>query len=403
MSSLKSTAPLLLAASLALVGCEHPTAPEARARVEKTESQLLSGDYGQMQAGISDLFMSASYYGGSNNPYVPSAPITVSRNGEMLSMRGTVVERVYVPPAGSGARPLIRRAVMGWTTMDAEQLQQRLLVMFSSDSLSEVNVPRAGIARPWSPEERFDRNGFVLTVDPGDRQHWFGVEGTLTIRDGARTGTCPYSARYAEGSSSIVELQWDSTFKAGCEARTYPVAMTAFVEHGDPEFRDIGSRIAPRRETLRMLPAELPGVRIVFACKGQGPPADPYPCSDYFGFWRDNDQFAESLGVDLRAMKQGFSGLAQVVDSGSGPDYRIKPGGYDVPVSFTIRSPSGEVLKHVTEVRASDALAAALFYDFPRRQGLKARVIAPSSVLGAGHSPYTMIVADVEFLKFDDR
>lgn len=402
MSSLKSTAPLLLAASLALVGCEHPTAPEARARVEKAESQLLSGDYSQMQAGITDLFLAAAQYGVPGNPFVPSAPITVSRDGEMLPMRASVVERVYLPPVGSGGRPLVRRAVMGWTTMDEQHQEQRLLVMFSGDSLSAIRTPRASLIIPGSAAGRYERNGFVLTVDPGDRLPWFGAEGTLTILDGARTGICPYSAPRSGYSSGIVELQ-DSTKKVECEARAYPVAMTAFIEHGDPEFRDIGSRIAPRRETLRMLPAELPGVRIVFACKGQGPPADPYPCSDYFGFWRDNDQFAPSLGVDLRAMKQGFSGLAQVVDSGSGPDYRIKPGGYDVPVSFTIRSPNGEVLKHVTEVRASDALAAALFYDFPRRQGLKARVIAPSSVLGAGHSPYTMIVADVEFLKFDDR
>jgi hypothetical protein len=376
-----------------------------RASVEKTEANLLSGDYAQLQAGISDLFWAATYYSapGGGGRYVPSAPITLNRNSVPEPLRATVVERVYRPPAGSGGRPFVRRAVMAWTVVPENRHDlQRLLVMFSSDSLSEVKRPRADVARVGALASRYHRNGFVLSIDPGSRIPWFGTEGTLRIRDGERTGICPYSAPFASGASAIVELQ-DTAMKVACEARSYSVEMLAFVERGDPESRDLGSMLTkPRRETLRTLPAQVPGTRIVVQCTGSIAPEEPLPCFDYFSFWRDDDQFAPSLGVDLAAMKERENDvLRQVIDSGSGPDYRIQRGGYSVPVSYSIRTAGGDLVRHVDKVYIrSDELANRILSDFPWRQGSRVRVIAPYGSLEAGHSPYSMVVMDAEFLRF---
>ncbi len=82
MSSRPFVAAVLLAFAAA---CDHPTAPDVQAAAEKTEIQLASGDYTQVESGLVDLFQLASMYGsayhGSTHPLVPTAPATFVRNG----------------------------------------------------------------------------------------------------------------------------------------------------------------------------------------------------------------------------------------------------------------------------------------------------------------------------------
>jgi hypothetical protein len=368
--------------------------------VEKTEMKVISGDYMQLQSGISTLFEQAAYYAtpAGGGRFVPSELAPVIRNGAHEPYHATVVERVYVPPEGSGALPYSRFTVLAWTTADERGIARRLVVMFAGDSLSHVTPPTAASISGFADVQR--KPGYVLTADGLDRRAWYGVEGEIFIRPRPRTGDCPYEGMKRH-ASAIVELQMDSTAGLLCETRAYDAKMAAFIERGDPAQRDIMSRIRPIRETLRLPESTIPGVRIVTRCTAKLDPA-AMGCWDYWSFWRSGAQFDESLAVDLSQMRYDGSQLVQVIDSGSGPDYREMPGGYDVPISYTIRSYDGRVLASKTRTTPqteANVPAGLIAATLPQRVGARYRIIRNGLV--AGESPFDMQVLDVTFLPHD--
>lgn len=392
--SMRHSTPILFVLFLAAAACEHPTAPEARAAVEKTEIQLASGDYTQLAAGMSTLFDMAAYYAepAGGGRFVPTAFVPVVRDARKAPYRATIVERVYLPPDGSGGRPFSRFTLVAWNDPDPSGRRQ-LVAMFTSDSVSELRVPgEAAVAQGAFGNTR-RRSGFALTVDQADRRTWFGTQGRMLIRTAERTGDCPYAGEKRH-SSHLRELQDDST--AMCEARRYDASLIAFIERGDPSRRGVLAPLAPVRGTLRIEEASVPGVRILTKCKGTGP-GEPFGCFDRWSFWRSDDQFAPRLGVRLDSMRLSGEHLVQVLDSGSGPDYRLERGGYDVPLSYVVRRFDGTVLHQRDRATPStDAVVGPfLARDVPQRIGARYRFVV--SGLIAGERPLSMQVVELTF------
>jgi hypothetical protein len=397
MSPHRSTARLVIALSLAAAACDRPTAPQARDAVEKTTAQLASGDFGQLDAGLSTLFQMASYYGTSagGGRFVPAAHLTIVRNGEASVYRATVVERVYLPPEGSGARPLSRFTILAWNGEDTSRSRQ-FVVMAGSDTATPVAIPSAeNYVEGASPLQR-SKPGMVLTANQADRRAWYGAEGTLRMVPGEKTGGCPYEGN-ARHYSAIVELQ-DTTLKLMCETRSYTAAMAAFIERGDPSRRDALARIAPLRETLRLPESEIPGVRLVTRCTGS-PMTDARGCWETWSFWRSNDQF-DSLDVNLdRFLPQQEGDMMEVADSGSGPDYRKELGGYDPPLRYRIRMWDGRLVREVERATGqTDPLMQRYAYRLPQRVGASYRILTQAPSLVPGTSPYSMALLEITFL-----
>ena len=380
--------------------CEHPTAPDVQAAAEKTEVKLASGDLSQIESGLADLFMLASNYGsayhGSTHPLVPTASAEIVWNAEFEPYRSTVIERVYLPPENSGARPVTRFSVIGWSDADTAH-RRRLVVMMATDTVAPILIPRGG--------KTFDnriRSGFTMTVDQADRRVWYGTQGEVRIRAGDRIAECPYKEKdvYVSG---VVELQ-DSTRRPACETRQYVASMAAFVERGNPEQRTLAEAVRPIRETLRMIESSIPGVRLVARCVGD-PLKDPMPCFDYWSFWRDNAQFDSTLAVDLSSMKRDGDEMVQVIDSGSGPDYHQVLGGYDPAYSYRTWSADGRLVTEVarTTIFAGDGAVyngvREIAFQRPWREGARYRIVGNARKLGhRDASPYAMAVLEVTFL-----
>jgi hypothetical protein len=385
------------------VACEHPTAPDVQAAAEKSEIQLASGDYSQIEAGLVDLFMLATMYGsnyyGSTNPLVPTAPATIVRSGVEAPFRSTVIERVYLPPEQSGARPVTRFSLIGWSDADSQHLR-RLVVMVGGDTVAPVVLPRAD---SWVSTA--SRSAFTVTTDQADRRVWYGTEGELRIRAGPRTADCPYEGK-AVYVSGMVELQDSTKRRPACETRQYQASMAAFIERRTSGRSSVIDAIRPPiRETLRLVESSVPGVRLVARCTGQFE-KDPMPCFDYWSFWRDNDQFDPALGVDLSAMKRDGDDLVQVIDSGTGPDYHEVFGGYDPPYSYRTWSADGKLVSDVARttiqsVDASSPYNGVREIAFQRlwREGARYRVVTNARKIGhRDASPYSMGVLEVTFL-----
>ena len=398
----RRTLAVTIALSLA-AACEHPTAPEAREAIEKTTEQLASGDYMQLEAGLSTLFDMASYYGtkAGGGRFVPSTFVPIIRNAEHAPYRATVIERVYLPPEGSGARPFARFTLLAWTGGDTAR-SRKFVAMSSTDSVSLVEIPQpAHFVEGASPTAR-SKPALVLTADQADRRAWYGTQGKLTMRVAERTGGCPYegNARY---SSAIIELQ-DTTVKLLCETRRYDATMAAYIERGDPSRRDALTRITtPLRGTLRMPESSIPGVRLVTKCTGAAM-KDARGCWETWSFWRSNDQFAESLGIDLdRFEVQPEGDYMQVADSGSAPDYHHVMGGYDPPLRYSIHSWDGTLVRMVPRTTVqSDPLMQNYGQRLPWRVGGRYRIITRAPGLIPGASPYSMAVLEIAFLPHTD-
>jgi hypothetical protein len=398
-----SSRPFVVALLLALVAaCEHPTAPDVQAAAEKTELKLVSGDYMQIESGLVELFELASYYGmTSETParqLTPTASSLVVRDAREAVYHSTVVERVYVPPEGSGGKPVTRFSLIGWSEASNDQHSRRLVVMVGGDTVSPVIIPRGD-----STVGSRGRSAVIVTADQADRRVWYGTEGVLRIRVGARTADCPYKDADV-GRSGMVDLQ-DSTKRPMCETRNYEASMAAFIERGDPMRRTLADAVRPRRETIRLVEGTIPGVRLVARCTGTFE-KDPYPCFDHWSFWRDNDQFAPDLHVDLSAMKREGDEMVQVIDSGTGPDLREVRGGIDPPYSYRAWSAAGTLIRE--EARASIFSGAStnppdgvreIAFQRKWREGARYRIVGNARKLGDRNaSPYAMGVVEIAFL-----
>jgi hypothetical protein len=397
MSTHRCTALLILALSLVATGCDHPTAPGARDVVEKATAQLASGDYMQLEAGMSTLFDMASYYGtgAGGGRYVPSIHVPIVRDALHEPYRATVIERVYLPPEGSGARPHTRFTILAWTGDDTAR-SRKFVAMSSSDTVSPLEIPRpANFVEGAAPLTR-SKPGMVLAADQADRRAWYGTEGTLRIEVRERTGGCPYEGM-ARHYSAIPDLQ-DTTVKMLCETWSYDATMSAFLERGDPSRRDVMTRINPLRGTLRLPRVTVPGVRLVTKCVGM--PTDPRGCWERWAFWRSNDQFAESLRIDLDKFKTQPEGdLMEVADSGSGPDYRMVLGGYDPPLRYTVWTWDGRRVRDVARTTGqSDPLMQSYAYRLPQRVGARYRILVHAPGLVPGAPPYSMALLEITFL-----
>jgi hypothetical protein len=176
-----STAAVLLSMSphriflICLLGvaaaCDHPTAPQAREAAERTDAKLTSGDFGQLESGLWELFDIATSYGsayyGSTHPANPTSYSAVSRNGIVAPYRTTAIEQIYLPPEESGAMPASRFTIIGWSDADSAQ-RRRLVVMLTSDSLAPIRIPLPGT----TANTRL-RGAFALTADQANRRTWY--------------------------------------------------------------------------------------------------------------------------------------------------------------------------------------------------------------------------------------
>jgi hypothetical protein len=148
--------------------------------------------------------------------------------------------------------------------------------------------------------------------------------------------------------------------------------------------------------------ATVPGVRIVTQCTGKEPPSgDPFDCFDYWAFWRSDDQFAPELGVHLDSLRYDAAGFfMQVVDSGTGPDYRTVMGGYNPPLAYTLKAWDGTLLRENARSTAQgDSIVSFIAANLSQRVGARYRIV--STPLVPGLPPAAVTVLDLKFLPFD--
>ena len=389
--------------TIGCLGCDKVTGPQARDIVERTEKRLLSGDYATLQRGLRDLTDVAMYYGygnHNNNRHIPIGQFSILRDGQLVSMMATVVERVYLPQPGSGGRPSVSRWVLAWEVDSTDRATDRwrLVVLISSDTVSSLAVP--GI-QPTNGTRRFERSGFVLNVDPGDRRAWYSTEGALSITGGALTGPCPYTGTSAKEMTGIAEIS-DPMNTFSCDTRAYSVSVASLLERGDPSNRHSLDNLIPATGTLTAATQMVPGVRFETQCSAvrRGPDV----CWDYLAFWRDNAQFAANFGIDLAQMRQTSSNntLWQVLSPGTGPDYRVEPRVYDLPVRYTISTAAGEpmVRRDKATVHTDSLLHGLPIQDIPQRVGSRVVMITPAIHFDRGANPYSMAVIEIVFLPF---
>lgn len=391
----RSLAAALFAVSLS--ACEHVSAPQARDAIEKTEAQVLKGNFEAFDGPLGGLIvesrMKAHAAGAGNyqdlSPRIPSGRLVVIRDGRDVDYIATVLERVYAPSPGSGGRPLIRRTLMAWAADSSEEV----LVIASEDSIATVALPVSQRLEAGSTERLYGRLAYVIR-SPGRRQPAsFGNRGSVELRGTSRDGPCPRGVIGVYGN-----LPTDST--VNCASSWTTVRGHAVLQHGNPENPDVLSLPHPNQESVDIRSQDVPTVRLTTHCR---PGVFVRHC-ETMGFWRDDAQFSRGLGIDVSQLRnddqlprvksaepvsQRRPGYVwQELDAGSGSEV-LCCASYHGPVRYRFLTPTGAVISSGTPSRAADdSLLTRLQVQVYLREGTRLVFVANAGIvawLTTGH------------------
>ncbi|MEP6493332.1 MAG: hypothetical protein ABJF01_11680 [bacterium] len=376
-----------------LAGCDRPTVPTARDGIQNAQRTVPDGNGGSTNFQLAMLLQAVNNEGFTPKNH-PTDTVVVERNGDALRLVATVVEHVYLPSPGIGARPYARRTVLAWNWAE-----KRGLVLMSEDPHSDIALPTRQYTDRWEMGSLFEHRGFVLQSEPNGKEAWFGRDGQLEIKNGTTTGPCPFSSKIAgyEAGLRKGELPPDMT----CETVRYPVSASTTLERGDPNNRSPLEDLIGHHPSLRLDEQMISGVRFVTKCPTTFRGEVPVGCN-VMNFWRDNTQFAPQLGVDLVRMHSRQDYLYwQEVASGSGRLYTAVPMMMAGPVQFTLYGADGRVLLERTarSVENDSTLRQVIMIaSLPLRVGYHGRIVAPARRFGLAADPYAMSVLDFVLL-----
>ena len=125
--------------------------------------------------------------------------------------------------------------------------------------------------------------------------------------------------------------------------------------------------VASSSTTLRILPQDVPGTRIVTHCPETIEEAKAITgCMTRLNFWRSQTQFAPELGVDVNRIKRtvGNTGYVQYWIAGSGPTIDCCSQ-FAGAVKYTVFTAAGQIVRHVdSTIAASDSALKKLGIDW---------------------------------------
>jgi hypothetical protein len=184
-----------------------------------------------------------------------------------------------------------------------------------------------------------------------------------------------------------------------CETAAYRASLNATVTRGDPFGSALLAQITNRTATVRIDPADVPGIRLVTQC-----PANPKPtshsmeCVSRLAFWRERSQFAPQLGVDFSRMRDSNQVKWQEIERGSGP---LVPCcfSYNGSVRYRLSLPDGRMLRerHVTDA-TRDSVLQFHAWGIPLHAGSRVLMLVPSAPYTEDHNQYGIAVLDVTLL-----
>jgi hypothetical protein len=384
-----------LVLGLLAAACDRPTAPQVRDAVEKAQTELMTGVFQQRSV---QQYQQIQYALERTNWY-PKGLVEVERGGRPERYVATVMERVYLPPAASGAAPYVRRMLIAW---DAEA--HRGIVLASDDSDATITFPSPALNYPTNPSRLWQRIAFATQIESGSGDAWYASEGALTFRLGPVSGPC---TRLKYGGDFGFPFTERETKKADiCQEVSYRVSAAAVLEHRSP---DKGPGVLDRWTTskvnVRLPEATVPGIRIITQCpEWDGKSIEMVGgCMNVFDFWRDQSQFAPELGVDLSRMTEVGTNNGLFMQHwivGTGPEFQCCERMVNVPVRYTISLPNGTVLRKVeTNDPGKDTILTRVRF---LRLGAAVREGSRTLVFGQGlgmiHNQYTPLLLDLSIL-----
>jgi hypothetical protein len=199
------------------------------------------------------------------------------------------------------------------------------------------------------------------------------------------------------------EVQMDSLGRMTCDARSYDVSLNALIIAGDPEHPSTLQALAAKQaNSVRFLPARLPGVRLVTQCVMEGATLDDaHGCWWPLAFWASDDQFDPSLGVHIAAMQStqhdeiNANELIQVMAEGSGPSV---PSLVAPRVSVLVRTADGEVLYRQPSLPLDTPIVSGLVdLAAPERPGKKVRILTWARRFDRSAPSAKAVIVDMEF------
>jgi hypothetical protein len=312
------------------------------------------------------------------------------------------MEHVYLPTAGSGGAPYIRRMLMAF-----DPDSHREFAFESDDTVSTIVSPAAytAIARGLNGLDKYWGNvGFAVQLEEHNAEIWVGTTGNLEIAADARTGACSHS-----DLSSVMGFPFIDTPAPGgdtCQEMAYQVETSATLEHRNAKGqRDLLDRLTGRHITIHVARQTVPGVRIVTQCPepdGHNMPPFIMGCMSRENFWRAQSQFATSLGIDLnRLTKTNPSSVSihtQHVVEGAGPALMCCRN-YAGHVRYTVYTPRGTVVRHVDDVEAAkDTVLRELWLERELRGGSRTLLLMPARYFDRSASQFALHVLDLTVL-----
>ena len=379
-----SSSKIALLFLLPLAACDRPTAPEARAIARSFEQKFEEGDL----RGVTQMFMSLGppgWFWGSNHAHRNQA-LEIVRNGVRQRINGFVVEDIIVAPAGIG-RPSTRRTLVGWpndfgfavyATSDRADGKVVTDGMMPAQGRGDIMVIFRDTAE-WKP-------GLM----PDLSRNWLGRTGVIDVGAGVMRqgcGTAKEPPPYNFPDPTVT-----------CDFASYPVSLRAdFVRMGDT------ASFLRKPQHLRIAPQTIPGVRFVTQCAEADPPAQPpsmtgFACANAMQFWRENDQYAPQLGIDLAGFHRSVQGQGWYVRRTS-----RAPGDRSIGPRWSVFTPDGRLIERdsvsgpTTAQAVSDRLSMLVMQAGVTPEDGRVVVIAPARHLVADASRYAVVVLEMEF------
>lgn len=292
---MQTRAVLLVAACLGVAACERPTAPQARDVALQVEKELARGNLDAYWGKIAIMPNMASMFG-IRPTLRDGVGLAISRDGLTETVNAIIVENVFVPPEGMG-KPLVRRTLAAWP-------ESRLYAMsvIAERHPSELSTDSTSgyYERLLGPSPR----AFARLQFPDVTHRWVPQSGTVHIGDPVVERPCETQLpRHLHGMAHAPD-------DVSCEIALFEVRLDGVFTRAADMARPLWRVTAPRHE-LTVATQRLPGVRFVTRCPEAPrdwhmPPASGHPCWNWgtMHHWRDNELFAQRLGVDVTAMSE---------------------------------------------------------------------------------------------------
>ena len=222
-----------------------------------------------------------------------STIIGLTTDGVSDYLTAAVLERVYVPPRGVGA-PVSRRSLFAWRH-DAN---------YAIYAVTETNADDSGTIGDY----RFENdvlNPRPQLLAPHEREDdwWLGQAGKVVIEPEKTGERCPFQ----NGGEDADE---DKSGRVTCDVVTYKVTIDGeLLRRLDFKNALLPDALKPRHH-ITVTTQRVNGIRFTIHCHPTELIADTH-VPIYWGcngfplmFWRSNDLFAPSLGVDIKQMKR---------------------------------------------------------------------------------------------------